>query len=208
MTVTSAQSLTRAVGDQPVPLVRLDNEDPGLLEAVARVAARSAFTLGEEVEAFENEFAHYCGSRHAVGVSSGTEALVLALRALDIGSGDEVIVPTNSFIASAEAVSLVGADARLVDVDPMSGLLTAEILERSITSTTRAVIPVHLYGATVDMDPIVRLADEAGVAVIEDACQAHGAFVGEARTGSLGGLAVSASTPPRTSAAGATEARW
>ena len=192
MTVSSPQSRAGAFAPgrshEPVPLVRLDNGDPELLEAVARVAAASAFTLGDEVEAFEREFAQYCGAKHAVGVSSGTEALVLALRALGLGPGDEVIVPTNSFIASAEAVSLVGATPRLVDVDPLSGLLTAEIVERSIRPDTRAVIPVHLYGATVDMEPLVGLAREAGLALVEDACQAHGGFVGSARTGTLGRL--------------------
>lgn len=174
--------------DQPVPLTRLDNGDPELLEAVARVASSAAFTLGEEVDAFEREFAQYCGGAHAVGVSSGTDALALALRALGLGPGDEVIVPTNSFIASAEAVSLVGATPRLVDVDPLTGLLTAEIVEREIGPATRAVIAVHLYGATVDMDPLVRLAQDAGVALVEDACHAHGAFVGGTRAGSLGDL--------------------
>jgi dTDP-3-amino-3,4,6-trideoxy-alpha-D-glucose transaminase len=192
MTVSSPQSRAGASAPgrdhEPVPLIRLDNGAPELLEAVARVAAASAFTLGEEVEAFEREFAQYCGARHAVGVSSGTEALVLALRALGLGPGDEVIVPTNSFIASAEAVSLVGATPRLVDVDPLSGLLTADLVERSIRPDTRAIIPVHLYGATVDMEPLVHLAREAGLALIEDACQAHGAFVGGARTGTLGRL--------------------
>ena len=96
------------------------------------VAERGAFTLGEPVEAFEREFAAYCETRHAVGVSSGTEALVLALRALEIGPGDEVIVPSNSFIATAEAVSVVGATPRLVDVDPDSHLITAEIVDRSL----------------------------------------------------------------------------
>jgi dTDP-3-amino-3,4,6-trideoxy-alpha-D-glucose transaminase len=190
MTVSPVRARAAVSGrsHEPLPLVRLDNDDPALLEAVGRVAASSAFTLGDEVEAFEREFAQYCGARHAIGVSSGTEALVLALRALDVGPGDEVIVPTNSFIASAEAVTLVGAKPRFVDVDPVSGLLNAEIVERNIGPATRAVIPVHLYGATVDLGPLVRLADEAGLAVIEDACQAHGAFLGRARTGTLGRL--------------------
>ena len=117
---------------EAVPLMRLDHADPQLLEelmgAVRAVAERGAFTLGEHVEAFEREFAAYCETDHAIGVSSGTEALVLALRALEIGPGDEVIVPTNSFIATAEAVSAVGATPRLVDVDPDSHLITAEIV--------------------------------------------------------------------------------
>jgi dTDP-4-amino-4,6-dideoxygalactose transaminase len=190
---TSRTSPAQAAGSSPdgqIPLVRLDGSDPELLAelmgAVELVAARSAFTLGEEVEAFEAEFARFCGARHAVGVSSGTEALVLALRALGIGPGHEVVVPANTFIATAEAVTLVGATPRLVDVDPRSGLLTAAILERSIGPRTRCVIPVHLYGATVDMEPIVELARQVGIAVIEDACQAHGAELRTGRAGSLG----------------------
>src|ERR1700760_5170660 len=131
----------------PVPFTRLDFAQPELLEevmdAVRGVAERGAFTLGEPVEAFERAFAAYCDSDDAVGVSSGTEALELALRALQIGPGDEVIVPTNSFIATAEAVSAVGATPRLVDVDAETSLLTAAIVEAAITPATRCVIPVH-----------------------------------------------------------------
>jgi dTDP-4-amino-4,6-dideoxygalactose transaminase len=179
-----------ARGAHPVPLMRLDFGDAELLEelmgAVREVAERGAFTLGEPVEAFEREFAAYCETDFAVGVSSGTEALVLALRALEIGPGDEVIVPANSFIATAEAVSAVGATVRLVDVDPESHLITAEIIERNLGRRVRAVIPVHLFGCTVEMDPILALARDAGVHVIEDACQAHGARYRGRRVGRLG----------------------
>jgi dTDP-3-amino-3,4,6-trideoxy-alpha-D-glucose transaminase len=176
--------------DIAVPFTRLDFSDPALLEelleTVRGVAERGAFTLGEPVESFEREFAAYCETDFAVGVSSGTEALVLALRALEIGPGDEVIVPTNSFIATAEAVSAVGATPLLVDVDPDSHLLTAEIVARNLTPKVRCVIPVHLFGATVDIDPILALTHEAGIHVVEDACQAHGARYHGRRTGSLG----------------------
>jgi dTDP-4-amino-4,6-dideoxygalactose transaminase len=175
---------------ESVPLMRLDFAQPQLLEelmdAVRGVAERGAFTLGEPVEAFEREFAAYCDSDHAIGVSSGTEALVLALRALGIGAGDEVLVPTNSFIATAEAVSAVGATPRLLDVDPESHLITAEIVAGSLAPNVRCIIPVHLFGATVDLDPILELAHDAGVHVIEDACQAHGARYRGRRVGSLG----------------------
>jgi dTDP-3-amino-3,4,6-trideoxy-alpha-D-glucose transaminase len=175
---------------EPVPFTRLDPCDPELLEelmgAVRQVAERGAFTLGEQVEAFEREFAEYCETDFAIGVSSGTEALTLALRALEIGAGDEVIVPANSFIATAEAVSAVGATPRLVDVDPESHVVTAEIVARNLTPTVRCVIPVHLFGATVDLDPILALANDAGVHVIEDACQAHGARHRGRRVGTLG----------------------
>ncbi len=172
-----------------VPFVALDAADPNrlaeLLGAVERVARASAFTLGEEVEAFEQDFATYCGTKAAVGVSSGTDALVLILRALEVGSGDEVVVPTNSFIATAEAVSLVGARPRFADVDATTGLLTAAHAERAISEKTRCVIPVHLYGRTVDMEGICDLAEDHGLIVVEDAAQAHGARYGERRVGSL-----------------------
>ncbi len=175
-----------------VPFARMDCADPALLEellgAVHEVAEQGAFILGHHVEAFEREFADYCESDFAIGVSSGTEALVLALRALEIGPGDEVIVPTNSFIATAEAVSAVGATPRLVDVDPDSHLLTAELIAPHITPRVRCVIPVHLFGATVDLDPILALAEEAGIEVLEDACQAHGARYRGRRVGTLGAL--------------------
>ena len=179
-----------ANGHGRVPMAQLDNADPALLAelmlAVERVAFRGAFTLGEEVEAFERELAGYCQTEHAIGVSSGTEALVLSLRALEIGPGDEVIVPTNSFVASAEAVALVRAIPRLVDVDPDRQTITADILERNIGSRTSCVIPVHLHGRTVDLESVVVLAREAGLAVVEDACQAHGALYRGRPIGSFG----------------------
>jgi dTDP-3-amino-3,4,6-trideoxy-alpha-D-glucose transaminase len=178
-----------AVAAGPIPVTRLDQADPilleELLEVVERVARSGGFTGGPEVEAFEAEFAAYCGIDHAIGVSSGTEALSLALRALGIGPGDEVIVPTNSFIATAEAVSWIGATPRLVDVDPESHLLTAEIVGAAIGPRTRAVIPVHLMGSTVDLDPILEVARAAGLRVIEDTAQAHGAWHRGQRVGTL-----------------------
>lgn len=173
-----------------VPFTRLDNADPALLEellgVVADVAGRAAFSLGPPVESFEAAFAAWCEAEHAIGVSSGTAALELALRGLGVGPGDEVIVPTNSFIASAEAVSAAGAVPCLVDVDPETALITAEIVAAAITSRTRAVIPVHLYGRTVEMDPLLELCREHGLAVVEDACQAHGARYRGRPVGSLG----------------------
>ncbi len=175
-----------------VPLTRLDYSDPALLEelmaAVREVAGSGAFTLGKHVESFERDFADYCECDFAIGVSSGTEALVLALRALEIGPGDEVIVPTNSFIATAEAVSAVGATPRLIDADPDSHLITAEIVAANLGPNVRCVIPVHLFGATVDLGPILDLTQKAGIHLIEDACQAHGARYRGARVGTLGVL--------------------
>ena len=173
-----------------IPFTRLDSADPALLEelltAVGQVARRSAFIGGEEVDAFEDEFATYCETAFSVGVSSGTEALTLALRALEVGPGDEVILPANTFIATAEAVSLVGATPRLVDVDPETHLLTADTVEGAIGPRTRCVIPVHLYGRTVEMDPLLELTRREGLAVVEDACQAHGARYRGKRVGALG----------------------
>jgi dTDP-3-amino-3,4,6-trideoxy-alpha-D-glucose transaminase len=175
-----------------IPITRLDQADPilleELLEVVARVARSGAFTMGAELEAFEAGFASYCGAEHAVGVSSGTEALSLALKALDIGLGDEVIVPANSFIATAEAVSAVGATPKLVDVDPVTHLIDADGVAAAIGSRTRCVIPVHLMGSTVDMEPILDVARAAGLRVIEDCAQAHGADHRGARVGTLGDM--------------------
>jgi dTDP-3-amino-3,4,6-trideoxy-alpha-D-glucose transaminase len=175
---------------ESIPVTKLDQAYPELLEelleVVARVARQGAFTMGAELEAFEDEFAAYCETDHAVGVSSGTEAISLALRALGIGAGDEVIVPTNSFIATAEAVSWVGATPRFIDVDPASHLITAQAVADAIGPRTRCVIPVHLMGSTVDLDPILEVARAADVRVIEDTCQAHGAFHGGRRVGGIG----------------------
>ncbi|HEY2054172.1 MAG TPA: DegT/DnrJ/EryC1/StrS family aminotransferase [Solirubrobacterales bacterium] len=172
-----------------VPFTRLDNADPELmaelLDCVADVAANSAFTLGAHVEGFENDFASWCETRHAIGVSSGTAALELALRGLGIGPGDEVVVPTNSFIATAEAVSAVGAKPVLVDVEEETSVLSAATVEPALTDATRCVIPVHLYGRPVDMDPLLALCRERGIRVVEDACQAHGARYKGRPVGSL-----------------------
>jgi dTDP-4-amino-4,6-dideoxygalactose transaminase len=179
-----------AAAEGTVPFVRMDRDDPELLEellgVVRTVAEESSFILGQHVEGFEADFAAYCETDEAVGVASGTDAIALALRALGIGKGDEVILPANTFIATAEAVSIAGATPRLVDVDPVTGLITAELAERALTSKVRCIIPVHLYGATVDMDPILELARSARIAVIEDACQAHGARYRGRRVGSMG----------------------
>ena len=168
----------------------MDHRDPRLfaeiMEAVERVASAGRFILGEEVADFEARFAAYCQTRYAVGVSSGTDALILVLRALGIGPGDQVIVPTNTFIATAEAVSLTGATPRFVDVDPGTALITAGHVEPALTKRTRCIIPVHLYGRVVNMDPILELAERRGIRVVEDAAQAHGARYRGRPVGSLG----------------------
>ncbi len=172
-----------------IPLTLMDNSDPGLfaelMEAIEQVAATGAFTGGAVVEEFEREYADWCEVEHAAGVSSGTEALVLVLRAMEIGRGDEVIVPANSFIATAEAVSLVGATPRFADVDRDTQLVTAATVQAALSPAVRCVIPVHLYGRTVELGPIVELARELDLRVVEDAAQAHGARYRGVRAGSI-----------------------
>jgi dTDP-4-amino-4,6-dideoxygalactose transaminase len=159
----------------------------GELEAaVRRVVERGDFVLGEEVSAFEREFAAYCEVGHAVGLDSGLSALELGLRALDIGPGDEVLTPVNSFIASSSAVSFTGATPVWVDSDPETYNLDVEGARRAITRRTKAIMAVHLYGQPADMDAVAALAHEHGLKVIEDACQAHGARHRGRRTGGLG----------------------
>ena len=155
-------------------------------EAVAKVIRETDFILGREVRLFEEEFASFCEAKWAVGVDSGTSALELALRAYEIGSGDEVITAANSFIASALAISHAGATPVLVDVDPDNYTIDVTAIEKAITPRTKAIIPVHLYGHPADMDPILELAQRHGLVVIEDACQAHGARYKGKRAGSLG----------------------
>ncbi len=151
-----------------------------------RVLASSRFIGGEAVEQFEAAWAAYCGVPHAVGVANGTDALQLTLTALGIGPGDEVIVPANTFVATAEAVVLAGATPRFADVCPDTLLLTPGCLEAAITSRTRAVIVVHLYGQMPDMTALGQAAGKAGLAVIEDAAQAHGAAWQGRPAGSIG----------------------
>jgi dTDP-4-amino-4,6-dideoxygalactose transaminase len=158
-------------------------------EAITRVLKSGEFILGQDVRAFEEEFAAYCEVEHAVAVDSGTSALELALRACDIQAGDEVITAANTFIATALAVSNVGATPVLVDVDPTTYCIDIAAIERALTRRTKAIIPVHLYGHPADMDPILDLARRQKLRVIEDACQAHGARYRGRRVGSFGDAA-------------------
>jgi dTDP-4-amino-4,6-dideoxygalactose transaminase len=150
------------------------------------VVARAAYTLGPELSQFEKEFAEYCDCDYGVGVSSGTDALKLAYLAAGVGPGDEVIVPVNTFIATAEAVSHLGATPVFVDCLAETANIDPELIERAITSRTKAVVPVHLYGQPADMDAILAVAAPHGIPVIEDACQAHGAKYHGRRAGSMG----------------------
>lgn len=144
--------------------------------------------LGPQCQAFEQEFATYCGCQYGVGLSNGTDALALALRACGIGPGDEVITVANTFIATVEAIALVGATPVFVDIDPETYTLDWRQLDTVLTSHTRALLPVHLYGHPVDMQPIMDFAKAHGLRVIEDASQAHGATYQGQRVGSLGDI--------------------
>lgn len=154
--------------------------------AMAEVVARGDFILGESVRLFEAEMAEFCEAAHGVGVDSGTSALELALMALGIGPGDEVITAANTFIATALAISYVGAVPVLVDVDPDTYQIDPSLVEAAITPRTRAIMPVHLYGHPADMDPINEIAHRHGLRVIEDASQAHGSRYKGRRVGGLG----------------------
>jgi len=154
--------------------------------AVARVIESGSYILGPEVETFEKNFAEYVGARSCVGVNSGTAALQLALIAGGIGAGDEVVVPANTFFATAETVSAVGATPIFVDADPVSYTIEVAKIDAAITPKTRAIVPVHLYGQPADLDPIFEIAQRHKLIVIEDAAQAHGAEYKGRRVGALG----------------------
>jgi dTDP-4-amino-4,6-dideoxygalactose transaminase len=169
-------------------LVNLPHEE-AIRQAIERVINSGWYILGAETEAFEHEFAHYCGTAHCVGVANGLEALHLILRGYGIGPGDEVIVPSNTFIATWLAVSQTGAKPVPVEPDEFSFNIDPARIESAITPRTRALMPVHLYGQPADMDPINAIAQKYGLKVIEDAAQAHGARYKNKCTGSLGDAA-------------------
>ncbi len=173
-----------------VPLVDLQAQYRGIKqeinEAITRVLDRSRFILGPEVEAFEQEFAAYCGTRYGIGVSSGSSALLLALLAAGVGPGDEVITTPLTFAATTEAISHAGATIRFVDVDPLTGNIDPARLEVAVTPRTKALLPVHLYGQPADMEAIADVARRHDLIVIEDAAQAHGARYASRPVGSFG----------------------
>ena len=154
--------------------------------AIWSVIDRAAYTLGPELEEFERAFAAFCECTYCVGVSSGTDAVKLALLAAGVGAGDEVIVPANTFIATAEAVSHIGATPVFVDVLADTALVDPEAVAAAVGERTRALIPVHLFGQPADMDQLAALAERHDLIVVEDACQAHGARYGGRRSGGLG----------------------
>lgn len=154
--------------------------------AIHRVLNSGWYILGPEVDAFEAEWAAFCDADHAVGVANGLDALILALRALDVGPGDEVIVPSNTYIATWLAVTTVGALPVPVEPDPATHNIDPELIAAAITPATRAILPVHLYGQPADLDPILALARSRGISVVEDAAQAHGARYKGRRIGGHG----------------------
>lgn len=168
------------------PLAQYRSHQEEILGAVKRVLESGNYILGPEVEAFEQSFAAYSGTDYAIGVNSGTDALILTLRALNIGPDDEVITVSHTALATVAAIIATGATPVLVDIEPAYYMMDPEGLQRAITSKTRAVIPVHLYGQSADMDAIMDIAHRHGLFVIEDCAQATGAIYKNKRVGSIG----------------------
>jgi dTDP-4-amino-4,6-dideoxygalactose transaminase len=160
-----------------------------VMPAIERVLDGMQLFLGPQCHRFEEDFARYCGSRYGVAVSNGTDALVLALRACRIGQGDEVITVANTFIATVEAIAQVGATPVFIDIDPEIYVMDWRQIEAAITPRTKAIIPVHLFGHPVEMQPVLDIARKHGLRVIEDASQAHGATCSGQRVGSFGDIA-------------------
>jgi len=154
--------------------------------AIQSVLNNTSFIMGEELKKFEEEFAQFCNVKHAIGVANGSDALILALRACGIGEGDEVITVPHTFISTAEAISNVGGKVVFVDIDPKTYTIDISKIEEKITGRTKAIIPVHLYGQSIDMDTIMELAKKYNLKVIEDAAQAHGAEYKGKKVGSIG----------------------
>lgn len=177
----------------PVPLIDLveqfETQRDEVMEAVERVFAKQGFILGEEVAGLENEIASHCDSRFAVGCASGTDALVLALMALDIGPGDEVITTPFTFFATASSIVRTGAKPVFVDIDPLTYNLDPAAVAAAVTSRTKAIMPVHLYGQCADMKPLWRTAVQHGLSIIEDSAQSIGAKYDNRRSGVLGTIA-------------------
>ena len=157
--------------------------------SINQVLSETAFVGGPFLEKFELQFAEFCGARNCIGVGNGTDAIFIALIALGISPGDEVITAANSFIATSEAITMAGGRVVFADIDPGTYNLDVEDLERKITPKTRVIIPVHLYGQPADMDPIVEIAEKYDLKVVEDAAQAHGALYKGRKVGTLGDIA-------------------
>src|SRR5215472_6625952 len=187
MTITTTDVILEKIPQLDLRAQYLSIQDE-ISAAINAVLEAQSFILGPEVQALESEVAEYCGTRFAIGVASGTDALLLALHACGVAPGDEVLLPAFSFIATADTVSLLGATPVFVDIQPDTFNINADQLAQRITPRTRAIVPVHLYGQPADMDPILSLAREHGLKVVEDNAQAIGARYKGKRTGSLGDL--------------------
>ena len=176
-----------------IPFVDLKAQYTSIKEeidsAIADVIANTAFIGGPFAKSFEDAFAEFCGVKHCVGVGNGTDALFIALKALGIGEGDEVITASNTFIATSEAITTTGAKVVFVDINPKTYNIDIEKIEEKITQRTKAIIPVHLYGQPADMDPIMDIAKRHNLKVIEDAAQAHGGLYKGRKIGSIGHIA-------------------
>lgn len=185
-----------------VPLIDLKIQHKSIASeieaAIKNVCDNTAFILSDEMKTFEAEFAEYCGARHGIGVANGTEALFLALKALGVGEGDEVIVPANTFIATAAAVSHAGGTPVFVDCDPATYCIDTSKISAAITERTKAIMPVHLYGHPADMDAILNIARSAGLKVVEDCAQAHGTQYKGKQVGSIGDAAGFSFYPSKT----------
>lgn len=182
--------MTDVTVDKPVAFLDLTRQYEPLKkeidEAIQSVIAQTSFVLGRQVEEFEEAFASYCGAKHCISVHSGTAALHIALLAMGVGPGDEVVTAPNSFIATAEAISFSGAQPRFVDAELDTANIDVDKIASAITEKTRAIIPVHLYGQPARMSKIMELAKAHNLKVLEDACQAHGARYRGARAGTIG----------------------
>ncbi len=176
-----------------IPFVDLKSQYESIKEeldnVVSEVISQSAFIGGPYLKSFESAFAEYCGVKRCIGVGNGTDAIFIALKSLGIGEGDEVITVANSFIATSEAVTQTGARVVFVDIDPKTYNIATNKIAEKITSRTKAIIPVHLYGRPADMDPILALGKKHNLKIVEDAAQAHGAEYKGGRIGSLGDMA-------------------
>jgi dTDP-4-amino-4,6-dideoxygalactose transaminase len=178
------------VSTAPLPLFDLARRWPAerdaVLAAVERIAAAGAYSLGEDLARFEEEFAAFCETGHCVGVANGTAAIELALRACGAGPGTEVVTVAHTFVATVEAIAATGATPVLVDIDPATRCMDPAALAAALGPATVAVVPVHLYGRPADMDAIAAACAPRGIAIVEDAAQAHGALLGDRRAGALG----------------------
>ena len=170
-------------------LAEYDSEKNDILAAVDKVFGSGQLILGDQVEAFEREFSEFCGVTHGIGVANGTDAIFLALKALDVGPGDEVITVANTAIPTVSAIVSTGATPVFVDIDLNDYLIDVDRVEAALSSNTRCIVPVHLYGQCAAMDQIQSISEQHGIHVIEDCAQAHGALFMDARAGSIGKIA-------------------